>query len=252
MYKISLAQKVLLGSNKTATDVLVSAAGFFGTSTIYFTSTARKEVILSAGAFQSPQILLVSGIGPCAELAAFEITCISNLTGVGQNMQDHPIFGIAHRVNVITASAGLNNTPLLALGVQFYINNTTGPLLIFGQGIYGWEKLPESYRSQLSNWSRSILDSTFPSDWSEIEWLPVAAYNGYSLNKQTADPRDGHNYATLNTAVAPLLRGRVKLQSNSMNDLPIINPNGLMTRPISTWRFSHSKDSVSYGVFWLT
>ncbi|PCH04115.1 Hypothetical protein PENO1_028950 [Penicillium occitanis (nom. inval.)] len=167
-----------------------------------------------------------SGIGPCGELAALGITCISNLTGVGQNMQDHPIFGIAHRVNVNTASAGLNNATLAALGVQLYINNATGPLSIFGPGIYGWEKLPEPYRSQLSNQSRKILDSNFPSDWPEIEWLPVAAYNGYNLNKQTADPRDGHNYATLNTAlVAPLSRGTVKLQSNSMTDPPIIDPN---------------------------
>lgn len=226
VYKNSLAQKILFDSNKTATGVLVSAAGFFGTPSINFTLTARKEVILSAGAFQSPQLLMVSGIGPCGELVALGITCISNLTGVGQNMQDHPIFGIAHRVNVNTASAGLNNATLSALGVQLYINNATGPLSIFGPGIYGWEKLPEPYRSQLSNQSRKILNSNFPSDWPEIEWLPVAAYNGYNLNKQTADPRDGHNYATLNTAlVAPLSRGTVKLQSNSMTDPPIIDPN---------------------------
>lgn len=204
----------------------MSAAGFFGTSTINFTLTTRKEVILSAGALQSPQILMVSEIGPCAELAASDITCISNVTGVGQSTQDHPIFGIAHRVNVNTAYAGLNNATLSALGIQSYINNATDPLSIFGPGIYGWGKLPEPYRSQLSNRSRSILDSTFPLDWPEIEWPPVAAYNGYNLNQQTADPRDGHNYATLNTAlVAPLSRGTVKLQSNSMTDLPIIDPN---------------------------
>uniref|UniRef100_A0A093V2L0 Versicolorin B synthase n=1 Tax=Talaromyces marneffei PM1 TaxID=1077442 RepID=A0A093V2L0_TALMA len=228
VYKSSLAQKILFDSNKTAIGVQVSAAGFFGTPSINFTLTARKEVILSAGAFQSPQLLMISGIGPCAELAAFNIPCISNLTGVGQNMQDHPIFGIAHRVIVNTASASLNNATLSALSVQSYIRNAAGPLSIFGPGIYGWEKLPEPYRSQLSHQSRKVLDSTFPLDWPEIEWLPVAAYNGYNLNKQTADQCDGHNYATLNVAlVAPLSRGTVKLQSNSMTHPPIIDPNWL-------------------------
>lgn len=228
VYKSSLAQKIIFDSNKTATGIQVSAAGFFGTPPIDFTLTARKEVILSAGAFQSPQLLMVSGIGPCDELDKFNISCISNLQGVGQNMQDHPIFGIAHSVNVDTSSAGLNNATLSALGVQSYINDATGPLSIFGPGIYGWEKLPEPYRSQLSNESQHVLDTQFPPDWPEIEWLPVAAYNGYNLNKQTGDPRDGLNYATMNTAlVAPLSRGTLKLQSSSMTVPPLIDPNWL-------------------------
>ncbi|EED15719.1 GMC oxidoreductase, putative [Talaromyces stipitatus ATCC 10500] len=214
IYKSSLARKIIFDSNNTATGVQVFAACFSGTQSMNFTLTARKEVIVSAGVFQSPQLLMVSGIGPCDELADFGITCISNLIGVGQNMQDHPIFGSAHRVNVHTASASLNNATLSALSVQSYINNATGPLSIFGPGIYGWEKLPEPYRSQLSNQSRGVLD--------------IGAYNGYNLNKETADPRDGHNYATLNTAlVAPLSRGTVKIQSNSMTEPPIINPNWL-------------------------
>jgi choline dehydrogenase len=228
VYKNTLAQKILFDSNNTATGLHVSTAGFFGTPPIDFYLTARKEVILSTGAFQSPQLLMVSGIGPCDELAEFNISCISNLTGVGNNMYDHPIFGIGHRVNVNTASAAINNLTLAAEGVLSYVYNATGPLSIFGPGVYGWEKLPEPYRSQLSNQSRQALDTTFPPDWPELEWLPVAAYNGYNLNKQTGDPRDGHNYATLSTAlVAPLSRGTVKLQSDSMNVPPLINPNWL-------------------------
>lgn len=228
IYTHSLAREILFNQNKTATGVLVSAAGTFGTPSINFTLTARKEVIVSAGAFQSPQLLMVSGIGPCDELAGFGINCVSNLTGVGQNMQDHPIFGTSHIVNVNTASASINNATLASLAVKAYINNATGPLSIFGPGIYGWEKLPEPYRSHLTETSRQALDNGFPSDWPEIEWLPVAAFNGYNLNKQTADPRDGHNYATLNTAlVAPLSRGTVKIQSRSMTEPPLIDPGWL-------------------------
>jgi choline dehydrogenase-like flavoprotein len=50
---------------------------------------ARREIILSAGAVQSPQLLLLSGVGPRAELARFGIAQVAELPGVGQNLQDH-------------------------------------------------------------------------------------------------------------------------------------------------------------------
>ncbi len=53
------------------------------------TAHAGKEVILSAGAVQSPQLLMISGIGDAAELAAHDIRCIVDLPGVGKNLQDH-------------------------------------------------------------------------------------------------------------------------------------------------------------------
>ena len=51
---------------------------------------AKKEVLLSAGAFNSPQVLMLSGIGPKEELAKHNIALVHELTGVGQNLQDHP------------------------------------------------------------------------------------------------------------------------------------------------------------------
>lgn len=50
---------------------------------------ARREVILSGGAFGSPQVLLLSGIGPRDELAQHKIDVVHELPGVGQNLQDH-------------------------------------------------------------------------------------------------------------------------------------------------------------------
>ncbi|MEX0312377.1 MAG: GMC family oxidoreductase, partial [Tateyamaria sp.] len=50
---------------------------------------ASREVVLSAGAFGSPQLLLLSGIGPRDELAAHGIDVVHELPGVGQNLQDH-------------------------------------------------------------------------------------------------------------------------------------------------------------------
>lgn len=50
---------------------------------------ARKEVILSGGPINSPQLLKLSGIGPAAELRAHGITVAADLPGVGENLQDH-------------------------------------------------------------------------------------------------------------------------------------------------------------------
>lgn len=52
-------------------------------------AAARREVILSAGAFGSPQLLLLSGVGPAQELAAHGIAVRHELPGVGKNLQDH-------------------------------------------------------------------------------------------------------------------------------------------------------------------
>ena len=57
---------------------------------------ARREVILAAGAFGSPQLLLLSGIGPADELQAHGITVSHELPGVGQNLQDHLDYTISY------------------------------------------------------------------------------------------------------------------------------------------------------------
>ncbi|MCC2636811.1 MAG: glucose-methanol-choline oxidoreductase [Moraxellaceae bacterium] len=56
------------------------------------TLRARREVILSAGAFQSPQLLMLSGVGDAAELQQHGIPLVQHLPGVGKNLQDHPDF----------------------------------------------------------------------------------------------------------------------------------------------------------------
>ena len=98
VYNGTLAKKVLFRGNQ-ATGVQVESEGKF------FAISAGKEVIVSCGAFQSPQLLMVSGIGPAAILQQQGIHVIADRPGVGQNMWDHVLFGPSYRVNVQTASA---------------------------------------------------------------------------------------------------------------------------------------------------
>lgn len=227
IFKNSFARKILFNGT-TATGVLVTTAGAYGIPDLNYTLTARKEVIVSAGVFQSPQLLMVSGIGPGATLQRHGISVLSDLAGVGQNMWDHVLFGANRRVNVITGSASLNSPVSAARLAAQFREKGSGSLSAFGAGYYGWEDLPQPYRSNLSSAALAAL-ATFPSDWPELEWLPISAYLGYQTNRQREDPRDGYNYATINPGIiAPLSRGNVTISSADMSNPPILNPNWLV------------------------
>ena len=82
----------------TETDVTVDCVEFEGKKAVgvsfskkgkSFTVRANKEVILSAGALNSPQILLRSGVGPADEIKPHGLEMVHELRGVGQNLQDH-------------------------------------------------------------------------------------------------------------------------------------------------------------------
>ncbi len=69
---------------------------------------ARREVLLSAGAMQSPQILMLSGVGDQKELAKHGIEVKNHLPGVGQNFHDHPDFIFGYKVSDIQGTFGLS------------------------------------------------------------------------------------------------------------------------------------------------
>ncbi len=98
----AMAQKVTF-DGKRATGVQVRHGGSDKTV------QSRREVILSGGAFGSPQMMLLSGIGPAEELVQHGIPVVHELPGVGQNLQDHLDYVISYksaRKDVIGLSPG--------------------------------------------------------------------------------------------------------------------------------------------------
>lgn len=89
---------------------------------------ARKEVILAAGAFQSPQLLQLSGVGDQTELARHNIPVVHHLPGVGKNLQDHPdfIFGF-HTNSMDTFGFTFGGVMKLLKAIKPYRKERRGP-----------------------------------------------------------------------------------------------------------------------------
>ncbi|MCP3473127.1 choline dehydrogenase [Bradyrhizobium sp. CCGUVB1N3] len=90
---------------------------------------ARREVILAAGAFQSPHLLMLSGVGDAASLSKHGIANVHHLPSVGQNLQDHPdfIFGYTSD-NPNFAGISLKGMPRLIRAILQYRKERRGPL----------------------------------------------------------------------------------------------------------------------------
>lgn len=217
-----MAKKIVFDGTK-ATGVLVDTEGF------EYTISARKEVILSAGVFGSPQLLQASGVGPEDLLKELGIPVVANRPGVGENMQDHIYFGVTHAVNAPTISSLSNPAFAAAAAAEFnergggmYSNPTTDT--------FGWEKVPEPLRSEISNGSLGVLNS-YPEDWPELEYVSLGAYIGDQEDSRHGSPNDGRNYGSMVVVlITPQSRGTVKITSPDTSVQPEINPNFLVNR----------------------
>lgn len=218
VYTHTLATKIVFSENKTATAVQVRSGQ------LDYVLTARTEIVLSAGAFQSPQLLMVSGVGPAATLAQYKISLVADRPGVGQNMWDHVDIEVTWKVDVVGVNSLTNETYAQEQKDAFHAQP---PVSIYGTyaiDYIGWENLPEPYRSNLSSTARNEL-TIFPLDWPEIEYEIASVVI-------SRIPGDSAGYGTFVVVpVAPLSRGTVTLMSNSMLDPPVINPNWL-TEPM--------------------
>lgn len=129
-------------SGKTAQgNVVASGVSFVPTGSNdtdnAFTINVRREVILSAGSIQSPQLLELSGIGDRSILEPLGIETVVDLPGVGANLNDHPA-----QVNVYKLKSGVDSLDKLADPV--FLQNALGQYAQ-GQGILTEALLPLAY-----------------------------------------------------------------------------------------------------------
>ena len=211
VYPYTLANRILFSTGKTATGVLVSGVNESLTGPRFVVS-AKKEVILAAGALQSPQLLMVSGVGPKSTLSSFNIALVADRPGVGQNLQEHALVGMSFPVNVVTGSRLQTDPSFLATAVKDYYQNQSGPLTFAG-GPLAFEKLPAA----------TTPIKGLPTDWPELEYLVA---EGSFL----PDPKDGFHYGSMVAALAaPLSRGSVTIASPNMIVQPTFDL-GLLAR----------------------
>jgi choline dehydrogenase-like flavoprotein len=90
---------------------------------------ARREVIVSSGAFQTPQLLMLSGVGDATALGKHGIDGVHHLPGVGQNLQDHPDFVFGYMSdNPNFNGLSLGGIPRLLRAISQYRRERRGPM----------------------------------------------------------------------------------------------------------------------------
>lgn len=89
---------------------------------------AEREVILASGAIGSPQLLMLSGIGPSSHLAEHGIACINDLPGVGQNLENHPLVYMTFSIDKPDSLAGLLRYDRMMLSGMRWMASHTGPV----------------------------------------------------------------------------------------------------------------------------
>ena len=106
--------------------------------------TARKEVILSAGVFNTPKLLMLSGIGDQAELGSLGIPTRVNLPSVGGNLTDHVLLGNAWRVNNNETFDSYLAPDVLPQKIQEWNQTHQGPLSWTVTNQMAWLRLSQN------------------------------------------------------------------------------------------------------------
>ena len=235
VYTHTQAKKILFNSKRPsprAVGVSVTSGGK------NYMISAKKEVILSAGVFHSPQLLMVSGIvpankrkkrkkpsadsaagiGPRATLEKYNISVISDLAGVGQNLWDQILFPVSQVMNIPTAAQLITEPQFAAATKQKYIQDAAGPLSATNAFV-AFEKIPSPLRNNFTKTALSTLAS-LPHDWPEVMYV-----TGSNLG-----PNNSGLGLLLVALSGSFSRGTVTLSSADMASPPVINL-GWLTDP---------------------
>lgn len=213
--KNSLVTKLLI-NNTTNTVYGVEVENESNT----YTFIAENEVILSAGAINSPQLLMLSGIGPKEHLYSKDIPVIVDSPMVGQNLQDHLIIPIT----IYGDGAKQSNIIDQQFDAIRYLYNRTGYLAqLSGADVLAFfsdspnAKYPK-FQSHiiLTEQNKPTLNSFLKNNY---------RYKNEIVNQITELNKNHTLYLYLFNLLHPYSRGNISLSSNNPHDYPIINPN---------------------------
>jgi choline dehydrogenase-like flavoprotein len=169
------------------------------------TARASQEVVLAAGAINSPQLLLLSGIGPAEELRARGVSVVHDLPGVGKNLQDHLNVNIVQRAKRGSALDG-KNRGLAPIGVALeYLFYGTGP---------GTSNVAEAGAFAVSALGAATPDLQY-------HFIPAQVVN------HARTPMDGDGVTVHACCLRPQSRGEIRLASTDPLQPPVMDPNYL-------------------------
>ncbi len=167
------------------------------------TAHARREVILAAGAFATPQLLMLSGIGPADHLRRHNIPVIRDMAGVGGNLQDHVELYIQHACKEpITLHNAMKPWNMAAIGAQWLLTHS-------GPGA--------SNHFEAGGFIRSRPGVA----WADLQYhfLPMAiTYNGRAA-------ADSHGFQAHVGSMRSKSRGTVRLVSDAPDAPPLLDMN---------------------------
>ena len=171
---------------------------------------ARKEVVLSAGSYGSPQLLMLSGIGPKAHLQQHGISVVHDLPGVGQNLQDHVTSSLIHRTPRWKDTIGMS-----LRGAWEIIKS-----------IFRWRSDRKGWVTTCVSESNGFVSTCGNTDYPDIQF----AFLPSIVDDHTRKQHLGHGYTLHTTLMRPKSRGSVTLQSADPYQAPLIDP-GFFTHP---------------------
>lgn len=167
------------------------------------TVTAGQEVVLSAGAIASPQLLLLSGVGPAGQIRGQGIDLVHELSGVGRNLQDHVGAYLTCRVDEPTYNCQLG----IAQRLWYCVN-----WLLLGRGP---GTTPGAMANAFVRSSPDRVDTDL-----QIQFTPV----GYKLTADALILLEDPAFTAIPCVNRPFSRGWLELKTGNYRDPPRIEP----------------------------
>ncbi|KAF3000872.1 hypothetical protein E8E13_007634 [Curvularia kusanoi] len=184
---------------------------------------ARNEVIVSMGAFHSPQLLMISGIGPAEELKKVGIEAVVVNENVGRNLNDHSVFSIMARADPSASTTEMSSSPKNLREAQtLFYTNLTGPYTAPSGITNGFQKLTEQ---QLRDINASAVIDAGLANQAHIEYLFETVWYPWIPTPFWA-PLPNESYISVTaSSMVQLSRGTVTLRTASMSDKPLVDSN---------------------------